>query len=55
MTDEQEREFHELAVKLEDLSRRPGWEAMRYQQIGQVVTKICEFCHPEGFVKEPTS
>jgi hypothetical protein len=41
---EQEREFYELAQKLADISRRPGWEAMRYQAIGGLMEQLAAYC-----------
>lgn len=44
MNDREEREMHELAVRLEQLTRQPGWEAMRYMAIATVVERLTDYC-----------
>ncbi len=47
MTPTEEREMHELAKRLAELTARPGFEAMRYQAIGQTMNKLAEYCRPD--------
>ena len=44
MTADEEREMHVLAMKLAQLTLRPGWEAMRYQEIGRVMEQLATYC-----------
>lgn len=44
MTDQEEREMHELAVRLERLTRDTGWEASRYASISRTMERLAEYC-----------
>lgn len=44
MTHEEEREMHELARRLEELTRDTGWEAIRYHLIGNVLEQLTAYC-----------
>lgn len=45
MTAEQEQEMHNLAQTLATLTKRPGWEAMRYAAIHQTMARLAKYCH----------
>jgi hypothetical protein len=44
MTTTEEREMHDLAVKLEQLTANPPWEAMRYDAIANVLKQLTRYC-----------
>lgn len=44
MSEREEREMHELAKRLEELTRGTGWEAMRYMAVGRVMEQLAEYC-----------
>ena len=44
MTAQDERQMHELAKKLAELTANPPWEAMRYAAIGFVMEQLAQFC-----------
>lgn len=46
MTQAQEREMHELAVRLAKITEGEGWEAMRYWAIGNLMNQLAEYCQP---------
>lgn len=47
MTKEEEKEMHDLAVKLEKLTRPTGgWEAMRYVSIYKIMRLLATYCNP---------
>lgn len=44
MTAQEEQEMHDLAVKLEQLTRGVGWEATRYMAIGRIMKQLSDYC-----------
>mgnify|MGYP001612074377 CR=1 FL=1 len=44
MTALEERNMHDLSVKLEQLTRGTGWEAMRYMAIASIMEQLSEYC-----------
>lgn len=44
MSAQEELEMHALAVKLEQLTRGTGWEAMRYLAIGKIMEELARYC-----------
>ena len=44
MTMQEEREFHDLVVTLEVLTRDSPWEAMRYEVIGRLMKRLADYC-----------
>lgn len=47
MAPHEEREMHDLAVKLEVLTRGCRWEAMRYWSIAQIMQQLTQYCSPD--------
>jgi len=44
MTIEEEKEFADIARRMADTAKEPGWEAMRYMAIGRYMEQLATFC-----------
>lgn len=47
MKDLEERDMHELAKRLAELTEGVGWEAMRYAAIARTMEQLAEYCPTE--------